>query len=141
MMILVVWAHGARHPHQGQEGDCDGNANVESPKSSGNIGARDCDGKWLKALTRCKDERARGSKVESETSSSKPAEQNAQPPNSPKQDYIHVRIRRGILLQNLAGPCPAFPRRSFCFCANNNSSALFSSRFHLIPAPRTTSSI
>ncbi|KAM1382291.1 hypothetical protein ACFX2F_034772 [Malus domestica] len=141
MMILVMWAHGARHPHSGQEGNCDGNVDAESPKSSGNIGARDCDGKQLKASTRCRDERARGSKAEVETSSRKPAEQNAQPPDLPKQDYIHVRTRKCLLLQNFASPCHAFSRRSFCPCANNKSSTLFSSRFHLISAFRTASSI
>ncbi|CAN6550622.1 unnamed protein product [Malus baccata var. baccata] len=73
----------------------DANADAESPKTSGNIGARDCDGKRLKASTRCRDESARESKAEAETSSGKPAEQNAQPPDPPKQDYIHVRARRG----------------------------------------------
>lgn len=35
-------------------------------------------------------------KGEGEVSSGKPAEQNAKPPSElPKQDYIHVRARRG----------------------------------------------
>ncbi|KAM1065587.1 hypothetical protein ACFX2B_020880 [Malus domestica] len=70
-------------------------ADDESPKSSGNICASDCDGKRLKTSARCRDESARESKAEAETSSGKPAEQNAQPPDPPKQDYIHVRARRG----------------------------------------------
>ncbi|XP_037491717.1 transcription factor BHLH089-like [Jatropha curcas] len=35
------------------------------------------------------------SKTEAEPSSGKPVEQNTQPPEPPKQDYIHVRARRG----------------------------------------------
>lgn len=53
----------------------------------------DCDGKRLKT-SGCKDENHE-SKPEAEPSSGKPAEQNAQPPDTPKQDYIHVRARRG----------------------------------------------
>nr|QCY41191.1 basic helix-loop-helix transcription factor 1 [Eriobotrya japonica] len=70
-------------------------AHDESPKSSGNIGASDCDGKRLKTSACCRDESTRELKAEAETSSGKPAEQNAQPPDPPKQDYIHVRARRG----------------------------------------------
>lgn len=68
----------------------------DSPKgvstSSGN-GVNDCDGKRLKT-SGCKDENHE-SKPEAEPSSDKPAEQNARPPDPPKQDYIHVRARRG----------------------------------------------
>lgn len=35
------------------------------------------------------------SKAEAEANSSNPAEQNTKPPEPPKQDYIHVRARRG----------------------------------------------
>ncbi|XP_048440681.1 transcription factor BHLH094-like [Pyrus x bretschneideri] len=70
-------------------------ADDESPKSSGNIGASDCDAKRLKTSSRCRNESTRELKAEVETSSGKPAEQNAQPPDPPKQDYIHVRARRG----------------------------------------------
>ncbi|PRQ41269.1 putative transcription factor bHLH family [Rosa chinensis] len=65
-----------------------------SPKSSGNIGANGCDGKRLKTAGRCGDENLEA-KAEAETSSGKPVEQNTQPPDPPKQDYIHVRARRG----------------------------------------------
>ncbi|XP_024022584.1 transcription factor BHLH089 [Morus notabilis] len=68
----------------------------DSPKgvstSSGN-GVNDCDGKRLKTLG-CKEENHE-SKAEAELSAGKPAEQNARPPEPPKQDYIHVRARRG----------------------------------------------
>lgn len=53
----------------------------------------DCDGKRLKA-SGSRDEN-RDSKAEVETSSGKPVEQNPQPADPPKQDYIHVRARRG----------------------------------------------
>ncbi|XP_050373312.1 transcription factor BHLH089 isoform X2 [Argentina anserina] len=66
----------------------------ESPKSSGNIGANDCDGKRIKTAGRCGDENVEA-KAEVETSSGKPVEQKTQPPDPPKQDYIHVRARRG----------------------------------------------
>lgn len=69
-------------------------AEDDSPKSSGNIGANDCDGKRLKTAARCRDENLEA-KAEAETSSGKPAEHNTQPPDPPKQDYIHVRARRG----------------------------------------------
>ena len=35
------------------------------------------------------------SKAEAEANSDKPVEQNTKPPDPPKQDYIHVRARRG----------------------------------------------
>lgn len=35
------------------------------------------------------------SKAEAEANSSNPTEQNTKPPEPPKQDYIHVRARRG----------------------------------------------
>lgn len=53
----------------------------------------DCDGKRLKT-SGCKDENHE-SKAEAEPSAGKPAEQKARPPEPPKQDYIHVRARRG----------------------------------------------
>ncbi|KAL5554015.1 hypothetical protein UlMin_041416 [Ulmus minor] len=56
-------------------------------------GGNDCDGKRSKT-TGCRDE-IRESKAEAELSSGKPAEQNSRPPDPPKQDYIHVRARRG----------------------------------------------
>ena len=33
--------------------------------------------------------------AEAEANSGKPVEQNTKPPEPPKQDYIHVRARRG----------------------------------------------
>ncbi|CAL2231567.1 unnamed protein product [Prunus armeniaca] len=69
-------------------------AEDESPKSSGHIGGSDCDGKRLKTAARSRDE-TRESRAEAETSSGKPVEQSTQPPDPPKQDYIHVRARRG----------------------------------------------
>ncbi|BBG94156.1 BIG PETAL P [Prunus dulcis] len=54
----------------------------------------DCDGKRLKTAARSRDETCE-SKAEAETSSGKPVEQSTQPPDPPKQDYIHVRARRG----------------------------------------------
>ncbi|XWS68898.1 hypothetical protein CRYUN_Cryun04dG0133200 [Craigia yunnanensis] len=60
--------------------------------SSGNV-MNDGDGKRLKA-SGGRDEN-HDSKSEAEPSSGKPVEQKAQPPEPPKQDYIHVRARRG----------------------------------------------
>ncbi|XP_010272169.1 PREDICTED: transcription factor bHLH79-like isoform X2 [Nelumbo nucifera] len=63
--------------------------------SSGND-VNDCDGKRLK-VSGSKDENG-DSKAEVEASSdagNKAAEQNTQPPERLKQDYIHVRARRG----------------------------------------------
>ncbi|MBA0766017.1 hypothetical protein Gotri_015107 [Gossypium trilobum] len=61
--------------------------------SSGN-GVSFGDGKRLKA-SGCREEND-DSKVEAaEPSSGKPVEQKAKPPEPPKQDYIHVRARRG----------------------------------------------
>ncbi|KAE8730230.1 Transcription factor BPE [Hibiscus syriacus] len=59
---------------------------------SGN-GVSICDRKKLKA-SGCRDEND-DSKLEAESSSGKLVEQKAQPPEPPKQDYIHVRARRG----------------------------------------------
>ncbi|KAK7250480.1 hypothetical protein RIF29_32949 [Crotalaria pallida] len=58
-------------------------------------GANDGDGKRLRALGNRNE--GRDGKVEGEGSSGKPAEQsiNKPPPDPPKQDYIHVRARRG----------------------------------------------
>ncbi|KAL0004037.1 hypothetical protein SO802_011598 [Lithocarpus litseifolius] len=57
-------------------------------------GANDCEGKRLK--TSGSGDEKLDSKVEAEPSSGKHVEQNTQtPPEPPKQDYIHVRARRG----------------------------------------------
>lgn len=64
--------------------------------SNGNDNAEDasCDGKRLKSRDGNRDSKAGG--AESERSSEKPVDQSAiQPPEPPKQDYIHVRARRG----------------------------------------------
>lgn len=54
----------------------------------------DCDGKRPKT-SGSRDENL-DSKTEAEPSSGKRVEQNTQPPpETPKQDYIHVRARRG----------------------------------------------
>ncbi|XP_042982099.1 transcription factor BHLH089 isoform X2 [Carya illinoinensis] len=61
--------------------------------SNGN-GAYDCDGKRLR-ISRSRDENL-DSKTEAEPSSGKRVEQKTQPPpETPKQNYIHVRARRG----------------------------------------------
>lgn len=58
------------------------------------IAQNDCDGKRLK--TSGSGDENGDSKAEAEASSGKLVEQNAQPPpEPPKQDYIHVRARRG----------------------------------------------
>ena len=57
------------------------------------IEQNDCDGKRLKT-SGSRDEN-RDSKTEVETSSGKPVEQNPQSADPPKQDFIHVRARRG----------------------------------------------
>ncbi|KAL2344244.1 hypothetical protein Fmac_005529 [Flemingia macrophylla] len=57
--------------------------------------ANEGDGKRVKA-TGNRNEGGDGNKGEGEVSSGKPAEQSAKPPSEPpKQDYIHVRARRG----------------------------------------------
>ncbi|KAF7809221.1 transcription factor BHLH089-like [Senna tora] len=57
-------------------------------------GVNDGEGKRLK--TSVNRNESRDPKAEAETSSGKPAEQNTEPtPEPPKQDYIHVRARRG----------------------------------------------
>ncbi|KAJ8760881.1 hypothetical protein K2173_021919 [Erythroxylum novogranatense] len=62
--------------------------------SNGNgIRTNDCDPKRLKTSGRRDDNR--DSKTETETGSNKPVQRNAKPPEPPKQDYIHVRARRG----------------------------------------------
>lgn len=53
----------------------------------------DSDGKRIKTSGSRDDNH--NSKAEAEPSSVKPAEQNSQLPEPPKQDYIHVRARRG----------------------------------------------
>ncbi|KAK6931156.1 Myc-type, basic helix-loop-helix (bHLH) domain [Dillenia turbinata] len=72
------------------------NADDDSMKivstSSGNA-MSDSDGKRLKSQ-RSREENHE-LKTDMETNSGKPVEQNAQPPDPPKQDYIHVRARRG----------------------------------------------
>ncbi|XP_030956337.1 transcription factor BHLH089 isoform X1 [Quercus lobata] len=62
--------------------------------SSNSNGANDCEGKRLK--TSGSGDENLDSKAEAEPSSGKHVEQNTQtPPEQPKQDYIHVRARRG----------------------------------------------
>ncbi|XP_050237488.1 transcription factor BHLH089 [Mercurialis annua] len=62
--------------------------------SSGNgNGLNDSDAKRLKSSGNLDDDH--DSKIEAEPSSGKHVEQNTQPPEPPKQDYIHVRARRG----------------------------------------------
>lgn len=53
----------------------------------------DCDGKRLKN-SGCKDE-TRESQMEAESCSGKPVEQIYESTDPPKQDFIHVRARRG----------------------------------------------
>ncbi|KAF5746663.1 putative DNA binding protein [Tripterygium wilfordii] len=54
----------------------------------------ECNGKRSKSSA-CRDENGE-SRAKAETSAGKAAEkQNTQPPETPKQDYIHVRARRG----------------------------------------------
>lgn len=69
----------------------DDSAKVVS-SSNGN-GVNDSDAKRLKT-SGSRDENL-DSKTDAEPSSGKPVEQNTQPPEPPKQDYIHVRARRG----------------------------------------------
>lgn len=58
------------------------------------MGQNDCEGKRLK--TSGSGDENLDSKAEAEPSSGKHVEQNTQtPPEPPKQDYIHVRARRG----------------------------------------------
>lgn len=60
---------------------------------SSNLWQSDCDGKRLKT-SGCRDDNGE-SKAQAEPNSGKSGEQNNRPPDPPKQDYIHVRARRG----------------------------------------------
>ncbi|PON67443.1 Basic helix-loop-helix transcription factor [Parasponia andersonii] len=71
----------------------DDSAKGVSTSSGNDNGLYDCDGKRLKT-SGCEDENGE-SKAEAEQSSGKPGEQNTRPNDPPKQDYIHVRARRG----------------------------------------------
>ncbi|KAF7124271.1 hypothetical protein RHSIM_Rhsim12G0127700 [Rhododendron simsii] len=73
----------------------DQNPEEESAKavSTGGNAMDDCDGKRTK-MGGSSDENL-DSKAEAEANSSNPTEQNTKPPEPPKQDYIHVRARRG----------------------------------------------
>ncbi|KAJ4711223.1 Transcription factor [Melia azedarach] len=71
----------------------DESAKVVSTSSGNGNGVNDSDGKRIKT-SGSRDEN-HNSKTEAEPSSGKPVEQNSQPPEPPKQDYIHVRARRG----------------------------------------------
>ncbi|KAJ7943554.1 transcription factor bHLH79 [Quillaja saponaria] len=82
--------HGVAKKRRGSEEDA---AKGVSTSNGGN-GLHDCGGKLLKS-SGCRDE-SRDAKNEAELSSGKTVEQNTQPPpEPPKQDYIHVRARRG----------------------------------------------
>ncbi|XAR64984.1 hypothetical protein NMG60_11008897 [Bertholletia excelsa] len=63
-----------------------------APTSTANC-ANDCDGKRFKAGG-ARDENC-DAKAEGEPNSSKATDKNTKPPEPPKQDYIHVRARRG----------------------------------------------
>ncbi|XP_058008809.1 transcription factor BHLH089 isoform X4 [Hevea brasiliensis] len=71
----------------------DDSAKVFSSSNANGKGVSDTDAKRLKA-SGDRDEN-HDSKADAEPSSGKHVEQNAQPPEPPKQDYIHVRARRG----------------------------------------------
>ncbi|XP_062111745.1 transcription factor BHLH094 [Humulus lupulus] len=94
---------------RGNQGDCGGgsrkrrdveddsvNKGVSTSSVNGNDNGNgyDCDGKRLKTSGGCKEENGE-SKTETEPSSGKPGEQSSRLPDPPKQDYIHVRARRG----------------------------------------------
>ncbi|KAI3516358.1 hypothetical protein L1887_15273 [Cichorium endivia] len=74
-----------------EEDDSSKRVSVHSP-TTGNV-TSDCDGKRLKSLG-LEDEKHE-SKVKPDRSSGKQAENNIKPSEPPKQDYIHVRARRG----------------------------------------------
>ncbi|OAY61496.1 transcription factor BHLH089 [Manihot esculenta] len=71
----------------------DDSAQVFSSSNANGNGMSDADAKRLKTSEN-RDENP-DPKADAELSSGKPVEQNAQPPEPPKQDYIHVRARRG----------------------------------------------
>ncbi|KAJ4851212.1 hypothetical protein Tsubulata_032761 [Turnera subulata] len=74
-----------------------GGVSTSNANGNGNGNGVDagCDGKRLKSRDGNHDPKAAG--AEAEPGSEKPLEQNASkpPPDPPKQDYIHVRARRG----------------------------------------------
>ncbi|XP_044490403.1 transcription factor BHLH089-like isoform X2 [Mangifera indica] len=69
----------------------DDSAKVVSTSSGNEV--NDSDGKRIKTSGSRDDKQ--NSKIEAVPSSGKPVEQNSQPAEPPKQDYIHVRARRG----------------------------------------------
>ncbi|XP_031277810.1 transcription factor BHLH089-like [Pistacia vera] len=71
----------------------DESAKVVSTSSGNGNGVNDSDGKRIKTSGNRDDNQ--NSKTNAEPSSGKPVEQNGQPAEPPKQDYIHVRARRG----------------------------------------------
>lgn len=87
----VVLNHGGGKKRRDSE-DVDSTKCVSTSNGGANA-VNDGDGKRSKALGNRNDD----GKVEGEASSGKPAEQSSKPPppDPPKQDYIHVRARRG----------------------------------------------
>ncbi|KAH7570186.1 hypothetical protein ACOSP7_018173 [Xanthoceras sorbifolium] len=85
----VAQGNGARKRRDAE----DESAKVVSTSSGIANGVNDCDGKRVKTSGSRDDNQ--NSKTDAELSSDKPVEQNSQPPEPQKQDYIHVRARRG----------------------------------------------
>ncbi|KAJ8773697.1 hypothetical protein K2173_006347 [Erythroxylum novogranatense] len=83
-----------RHNGPRKRRDLDDDSAKGVSTSNGNEnGTSDCDPKRLKTPG-SRDEHY-DSKAETEPGSGQPVEQNAKPTEPPKQDYIHVRARRG----------------------------------------------
>ncbi|XP_057948483.1 transcription factor BHLH089 [Malania oleifera] len=85
-------SHGgaARKRHDAAQAEDD---SAKLVSTSGGNGMNNCNSKRLKTMG-SRDEN-RDSKAEVDVSSGKRGEVNSQPPEPPKQDYIHVRARRG----------------------------------------------
>ncbi|XP_015575316.2 transcription factor BHLH089 isoform X2 [Ricinus communis] len=84
---------GAKRRHDVVEDDSTKVVSSSNGNGNGNGNANDSDAKRLKTSGNLDENH--DSKSEAEPSSGKHVEQNTQPPELPKQDYIHVRARRG----------------------------------------------
>ncbi|XP_059648916.1 transcription factor BHLH089-like [Cornus florida] len=90
---MVLDQRGAYDAGVTKRRDEDESVKVVSTSNGNGSGVNDCDGKRLKSA-RCRDNNC-DTKAEMEANSSKQSEQDAKLPEPPKQDYIHVRARRG----------------------------------------------
>lgn len=90
---MVVDQRGNSNQNKKRREDDDSSKGVSTSSRSNGNGMLDSDGKRLKTMAlECENSE---SKPEADRSSGKKAENNSKPSEPPKQDYIHVRARRG----------------------------------------------